>query len=104
MYEFDHLDENEIMQYPELHSAGGLGEQVSNLMRDYKGRLIDIKCNDFYADDMSTTKDAISELIYQMKIISEAMDDVDFMIDNLFHIVKESVLKEEDKIADRAEW
>ena len=31
----DYLDENEIRQYSELHSAGGIGCQVEKAMKDY---------------------------------------------------------------------
>lgn len=103
MYEFEQLEENEIRQYPELHGAGGIGEDVKKAMSDYTRRLAFIKGKDFHECDTSSTKDVVSELIRQMRTISESMDEVDFMIDNLFHIIRSGVLDEEDKIAENTE-
>lgn len=99
MNEINQLNENEIRQYSKLHSEGGIGEQVSNALRDYNARLIDIKCNDFYADDNSSTKATINELLTQMKAVEEAMNEVDLMIDNLLFVIQTGILDEEDRIA-----
>ena len=103
MYEFEQLEENEIRQYPELHGAGGIGEDVKKAMSDYNRRLGLIKGKDFREGDTSSANAAISELIRQMRMINESMDEVDMMIDNPFHIIRSGVLDEEDKIAENAE-
>lgn len=103
MYEFEQLEENEIRQYPSLHGAGGIGEDVNKAMHDYTLRLSLIRGKDYREGDTSAALAAICELIRQMRVINESMDEVDMMIDNLFHIIRSGVLDEEDKIADNAE-
>ena len=100
MSEIDQLDENEIKQYRKLHSQGGLGEQVSNALKTYNMRMIDIKCNDFQANVNSSTKAAINELSAQMKNVAEEMEEVDIMIDCLLKAIEDSILDEEDRIAN----
>ena len=98
MYEIEKLDENEIRQYPELQS--GIGQKVHDAMTTYNARLIDIKCNDFRVNDQSSMHAVINELSNQMKNIADLMDDVDFMIDNVFHIINSAILEEEEKRAN----
>lgn len=95
----DYLDENEIRQYSELHSAGGIGCQVEKAMKDYNKRLIHIGNGDFQETDQSSAKAAIVALRAQMNAISSSMEEVDVMIDNLFYMLKTGILDEEDKIA-----
>ena len=93
------LDENEIRQYKGLHSTGEIGDQVNSALKDYRARMISISCNDFYNDDTSSAKKALTELNSQMETIVDIMTDVDFMIDNLIHMMQAGILDEEENRA-----
>ena len=81
------LDENEIRQYKKLDSTGGIGQQAEDAMFYYKSRLNLVSGEGFMDDDTSTAHAVIDELVVQTKEISEVIDSVDSMIDNLVYLL-----------------
>ena len=99
MEPIERLEENEIRNFKMLSSADGMGYKAKEAMRAYDSRLVSFHCNDFGAKDTSTAKKAISELNKQMRAIGDVMSDVDFMLDNLIHIMQTAMLDKEDSLA-----
>ena len=99
MEPIERLDENEIRRFKMLSSAGGMGSKAKEAMRDYDSRMISLHCNDFGTDDTSAAKATITELNKQMRAIGDVMSDVDFMLDNLIHIMQTAILDKEDSLA-----
>ena len=94
------LDENEIASYTCLNAPGGIGPKLQFAMDSYTGRLGRVAGEGFYEDDTSNAHAVMNELVTQMRIISNTMDDVDSLIDNLIYVIKTGIIDKENETAE----
>ena len=99
MNEINTLDENEFSDYRELNK--GQGQQIKSAMTNYISGLKNARREGFGRRDTSTAHEVINELIVQMSSVSEVMDEVDLMIDNLVHIIQADILDREEELANQ---
>ena len=94
------LDEKEIASYTNLNAPGGIGPKLQFAMDSYTGRLGRVAGEGFYEDDTSNAHAVMNELVTQMRIISNTMDDVDSLIDNLIYVIKTGIIDKENETAE----
>ena len=99
MNEINTLDENEFSGYKELNM--GQGHQMKDAMKSYISQLEIARNEGFGSRDTSTAHGVIDELIVQMSNVSEVMEEVDLMIDNLVHIIQADILDREEELANQ---